>query len=212
MDTLEYRTVDKSTWGDGAWQSEPDKKQWLDEGTGYPCLIVRGPSGALCGYVGVPRGHPHYGKHYDHEDISVEVHGGLTFSDLCAEAPTREAWERFKERGRRAQAEAKRYPYGDSARFLRERILELENYGAFVTWHEAAKICHRVEAGEDDAVWWFGFDCAHAWDLTPGYRALSRHFRSDDDDVYRDQGYVEDECRKLARQLKEAAPPLTDKD
>lgn len=36
METLEYRTKDKSTWGDGPWQQEPDKKQWQDAATGLP--------------------------------------------------------------------------------------------------------------------------------------------------------------------------------
>ena len=204
METIEYRTVDKSAWGDGPWQSEPDKKQWLDEETGLPCLMVRGPHGALCGYVGVPRSHPHYGKHYDHESISVEVHWGLTFADLCAPAPTPEAWERFKERGRRALEEAKRYPRGDSAEFLRDRVLELESYGAYVVWSEAAKICHRVEAGEDDDVWWLGFDCAHHGDYSPKLaRTLSRG--PEDYESYKDQEFVEDQCRSLAKQLKAAA-------
>lgn len=211
METIEYRTEDKSSWGDGPWQSEPDKKQWLDPETGLPCLIVRGPHGALCGYVGVPRSHPYYGKHYDHEDVSVEVHWGLTFANLCAPAPTPESWERFKERGRRAQKEAKGYPNGDSARFLRERILELENYGAYVVWSEAAKVCHRVEPGEDDDVWWLGFDCAHSGDHCPKFAGiLPRSLTSGE--TYKDQAYVEAECRKLAKQLKDAAPPLPDKD
>src|SRR4051812_13771303 len=62
--TLEYRTIDKTGWGDGPWQSEPDKRQWHDEATGLACLIVRGPMGALCGYVGLPPGHPWHGKEY----------------------------------------------------------------------------------------------------------------------------------------------------
>lgn len=34
------------------------------------------------GYIGVPAGHPWFGKHYD--DIDVDVHGGLTYSgDHC---------------------------------------------------------------------------------------------------------------------------------
>ena len=66
MERIEYRdVVDKSQWGDGPWQSEPDKIQWQDAATGLPCLIVRGPVGALCGYVGVPKTHPAYGLHYD---------------------------------------------------------------------------------------------------------------------------------------------------
>lgn len=81
MQTLQYTMIDKSTWGKGEWQYEPDKKQWSDEETGYPCLIVRNQYGALCGYVGVSEGHPLFGKHYDRAE--VEVHGGLTFSDRC---------------------------------------------------------------------------------------------------------------------------------
>lgn len=81
METREYRTIDKSDWGDGPWQQEPDKKQWQDAETGLPCLIVRGPNGSLCGYVGVSDGHPAFEKNYD--DVDVEVHGGLTFCDHC---------------------------------------------------------------------------------------------------------------------------------
>ncbi len=46
--------------------------------------------------------------------------------------------------------------------------------------------------------WWFGFDCAHAGDLMPEYRAMHPHGY-----VYRDAAYVEHECRNLARQLAE---------
>ncbi len=47
MEKIEYRTVDKTGWGEGPWQSEPDKRQWQDEATGLPCLIVRGPAIAV---------------------------------------------------------------------------------------------------------------------------------------------------------------------
>lgn len=49
------------------WDNEPDRKHWIDADTGLDCLIVRnglGGKGALCGYVGVPKGHPWYGKDY----------------------------------------------------------------------------------------------------------------------------------------------------
>lgn len=82
METKEYRTVDKSEWIDGPWKQEPDKVQWQDEATGLPCLIVRGPAGALCGYVGVAEGYRYYEKDYD--DVPAEVHGGLTFADRCS--------------------------------------------------------------------------------------------------------------------------------
>lgn len=81
MQTREWRNIDKSDWGDGPWQDEADKVQWRDDATGFPCLIVRGPLGALCGYVGVSQGHPWYGLNYS--DIDVRVHGGATFSAFC---------------------------------------------------------------------------------------------------------------------------------
>jgi len=84
MKKQEWTYVDRSSWKNkiGPWEVEPDKKQWLDEETGLPCLIVRGPSGALCGYVGVNGKHPFYEKSYN--DIrGIDVHGGLTFSNKC---------------------------------------------------------------------------------------------------------------------------------
>jgi hypothetical protein len=78
--------MDKSTWGPGPWQNEPDKEQWQDQATGYACLIKRsGLSGALCGYVGVPEGHPWHGKHY--EDVDADAHGSLTYASSCQEGP-----------------------------------------------------------------------------------------------------------------------------
>ena len=137
--TLEYRTRDKTGWARGPWDSEPDKRQWHDDETDLPCLIVRGPSGALCGYVGVAPDHPAYGLDYDHwsygddgkpapltptqEAINaIEVHGGLTFASGCRHSD-------------------------DPSR----------------------GICHIPAAGAADHVWWFGFDCAHCNDLSPAW-------------------------------------------
>lgn len=67
MQTREWKdVVDKSEWSRGRWNDEPDKKQWLDEVTGLPCLIVRGPMGSWCGYVGIEPSHPLYGKKYSY--------------------------------------------------------------------------------------------------------------------------------------------------
>ncbi len=77
-----WTTVDKSGWPErGAWDNEPDKAQWIDETTNLDCLIVRGPLGALCGYVGVPESHPYFEADWEKPDVSV--HGGLTFADRC---------------------------------------------------------------------------------------------------------------------------------
>ena len=82
---------EKAEWGPGPWQDEPDKEQFADEATGYACLIKRNRLGALCGYVGVPAGHPWHGKGYDEvrtaDDEWPDVHGGLTYSALCQEGP-----------------------------------------------------------------------------------------------------------------------------
>lgn len=97
MKTIEHFIIDKLEWPDGPWAAEPDKKQWTDAATGLPCLIVRGPSGALCGYVGVSAEHPWHGQDYnaclageehgycwEHSPASqLDIHGGLTFSGSC---------------------------------------------------------------------------------------------------------------------------------
>jgi hypothetical protein len=84
MKPTEEAYFDKSTWGDGPWQSEPDRIEWRFSGTPrLAMLIVRNSMGALCGYVGVPPGHPWHGKQYG--EVDADVHGGLTYSDACVE-------------------------------------------------------------------------------------------------------------------------------
>lgn len=49
-------------------------------------VVVFNHSAAMgwrCGYVGVPKGHPLYGKKY--EELDFEVNGGLTYSDYNGE-------------------------------------------------------------------------------------------------------------------------------
>lgn len=146
MQTIETRLIDRTGWPKGPWDLEPDKVQWQDEATGLPCLIVRAHSGAWCGYVGVPNGHPAFKSRY--QDVGVDVHGCLTYSDSCD-------------------------PDGN--------------------------ICHDVEEGEDDNVWWLGFDCAHSGDLAPAYDFTRRG-------TYRGIDYVRDEVASLAGQLAEQGP------
>ena len=61
---------------------EGDYKEFIHKG--FKCVIKRHPDiGHLCGYVGLPMNHKYYKKHYD--DIGIDVHGGLTFSDFLLE-------------------------------------------------------------------------------------------------------------------------------
>lgn len=130
-DQIVKRVVDRSKWSAGPWDGEPDRFEWRSDGV--PCLVQRSPLGAWCGYVGVPPGHPWFGKAFDlcSTDLSgvvVEpsVHGGVTYAAACA-----------PEHG----------------------------------------ICHVPAPGEPDDLWWVGFDCAHAGDVSPGMDAALREAR-----------------------------------
>lgn len=152
MKTIIETVIDKSKWQEGPWQSEPDKKQWLDKATGYPCLIVRQiKMGHLCGYVGVPSGHPWFGQQPE-----VSVHGRVNYGDKCS-----------------------------------------------------GHICHECEEGEDDNIWWVGFDAMHGDDrtmLTDLHAEAFKYIKSFPYvwGTYRDFAYMENECRSLAKQAKEA--------
>jgi hypothetical protein len=72
----------KNSWGAGPWQDEPDRLEWRDGSTGYICLIRRSEFGGhLCGYVGLPVGHPLVGK--DLEKIDARAHEGLDYAGPC---------------------------------------------------------------------------------------------------------------------------------
>jgi hypothetical protein len=69
------------------WENEPDHAEWENE-VGYKCRISRMEgSGALCGYVGIPKGHEFWGINNNIDpdpelsDISDNVHGGITYSE-----------------------------------------------------------------------------------------------------------------------------------
>ena len=66
MKSLNWQCDDKSKWGLGPWNDEPDKVQFMTA-AGLPGLILRGPVGALCGYVGVLPNHPLHGIAYNED-------------------------------------------------------------------------------------------------------------------------------------------------
>ncbi|MDP8928646.1 MAG: hypothetical protein M3O70_08760 [Actinomycetota bacterium] len=166
-----YSVQDKSGWGAGPWQEEPDKVVWVDATTDLDCMIVRHPHlGHWCGYVGVAPEHPWHGISYDGclEDRSctdqwecehtspernVRVHGGVTFAGGCRDDED-----------------------------------------------PATSICHVPQPGRPTDVWWFGFDCAHAGDLAPKV-AATMGYPPFPDERYRTQAYVVGETERLAKQL-----------
>jgi hypothetical protein len=93
---------------------------------------------------------------------------------------------------------------GDAAQFLKRWAGGWDNYEAWVDLIKATTtVCCVDSANEIVDVWWFGFDCAHAGDMSPGLAAITRAIPMPeylyDPDVYRDFAYVEAEC--LANQL-----------
>lgn len=164
--------IDRSDWGPGPWDGEPDKASWTDEATGLPCLAVRGNPhfGIWCGYVAVEPGHPLHGKSAD--ETELYAHGDVNFSSSCMDdAPVERS------------------------------------------------VCHVPEPGKSGDVWWFGFDCGHAFDVQPAMLAWmrnadlpSRLLTEDGDPAwpggprssYKTLGYVKAECAELAKQLAEA--------
>lgn len=78
--------IDKSEWGEGPWQSECDRAEWIEEQSGYPCIVLRvAMHGAYCGYVGVPESHKYFGVEDKSDNYGdVDVHGGVTYAEHCA--------------------------------------------------------------------------------------------------------------------------------
>lgn len=70
---------------------------------------------------------------------------------------------------------------------------------ALLKVHGGVTFSARVKGFLDpkDSLWVFGFDCAHADDLTPGWSRLNSGYA-----IYCDLDYVREQCGELARQLK----------
>lgn len=176
--------IERAGWPAGPWSDEPDKMQWIDDATGMACLAVRHPhSGHWCGYVGVEPGHMLHGKDYG-------AAGVFTCGDTCEEG----------EDG---------YHYGCTPQ------AHLEAHGG-ITFADKCQhstdpcrgVCHIAEPGKPDELWWFGFDCAHCGDCSPrDYELKKRGYPfSPVYGVYRDLGYVREQCAHLAQQLAAMQP------
>ena len=76
-----HNLINKSEWREGPWMEEPDRVDWVFEG--MMCRAERQDNrGHLCGYIGVPPGHPTHGHGYDDDETNyIEIHGGVTFGN-----------------------------------------------------------------------------------------------------------------------------------
>ena len=173
---------------------EPEKRYIVErefEHAGYKCVVIFGNVGHRCGYVGIPKNHPLYGKDYgDHLEIKKfdvvdrAVSGIFALIGACLDEDERIRIEAY-----------------------------FQCHGG-ITYAGGGE--HSDYPIESD-LWWFGFDCGHAGDKSdldyaiqkfPSHRKgyqLRKMVESKYliDDVIRTEEYVADECKKLAGQLKE---------
>jgi hypothetical protein len=86
----------------------------------------------------------------------------------------------------------------------------LDAHGGITFAHgcdEGGLICHIAQPGEPEAVWWLGFDAAHASDYLPGIMAKlnSRELLPELQPVtYKDLIYMRSEVEQLADQVRDA--------
>lgn len=151
------------------WENEPNEASF--EADGLQCRIVRAPLGHLCGYVGVPSEHPWFGLPYNALiKPTKDMLGPRDKNDfgpidlLCAALSGKDI--------------EKEMPL----------LLALRVHGG-VTWAN-----DHCPDNEDKTRWWFGFDCAHAGDLSP---ETEKWYKG----TYRTLEYVVAECQSLAVQL-----------
>ena len=162
------------------------------EHAGYKCVVIFGSIGHRCGYVGIPKNHPLYGKDYsDYLEIKKadvgdrEVSGIFPLLGACLDKDERVRIEAY-----------------------------FQCHGG-ITFSDGG-----VNSGYpiNSDLWWFGFDCGHVGDkpdLEYAIEKFPKHInelriRKQIDDLYPIEGdivcteeYVADECKKLAEQLKE---------
>ena len=162
------------------------------EHAGYKCVVTFGSMGHRCGYVGIPKNHPLYGKGYDDyleikkSDIGDrEISGIIPLFLDCLD---------------------------EDERIRIEAYFQCHGGITYAGGGENSKYPIKSD------LWWFGFDCGHAGDKADLLYAMQKfpnrqeEYRTRlfvenmypiEDDVIRTEEYVEEECKKLAEQLKE---------
>lgn len=186
MDIREFTNpeIDKSGWGDGPWQNEPDKIHWIDPATDLDILMVRHPeAGHWCGYVGVTEGHPAFEAGYYSSDengktVDLDVHGGVTYAAFCQE-------------GEDPAVGICHVPFPgrpDHVWWIGFDFSHMHDISPGREMRDRQR--YERALAEDD------MESADIWNPDKPWKRQ---------EVYRDRDYVENECREAAKQLKEMA-------
>jgi hypothetical protein len=177
--------------------TEPDSLDF--EADGLPCVMRRNGHDAWCGYVGVGREHPLFGLPYSHPlKLPGSWFEGRTLDQGIG-------------------------PMDVFIHMLSGAKSIDDNTPISLAFHVHGGCNYasdHVPDSEPDGRWWFGFDCSHAGDLSPGtldsinrfmdemVESMPEHVRDTmreivkgQNAVYRDQQYVVGECQSLAAQL-----------
>jgi hypothetical protein len=159
------------------WENEPNSKDF--QAHGLQCALRRNSrTFAWCGYVRVGKDHPLYGKSYNSK---VKTPASLLSEPIGVRGPIPMVlfmWQEDKS------------------------IVSLEllfNVHGGLTFSDSQVYSDPPISTEDS--WWFGFDCSHDGDLSPGYAAHGLELSG----IYRDINYVTGQTEGLAKQLADMA-------
>ena len=153
----------------GPWDDEPDTYEF--QSSSYQCDMQRNFSGAWCGYVLIPKEHPLHGL-----DCSAPL--PKEFSQL---------WEKTKNES---------FDLEKDTGVFELLCADADNptISLFIKAHGGLTYSGKHKDGR----WIFGFDCSHAWDISPDREV---HWITPDQ-VYRDFEYTKSHCERLATQMK----------
>jgi hypothetical protein len=141
-------------------------------------LIVVGPLGALCGYVGIQCKHPFWEKK-DWDCPLPSAKTGIPTEEDLQFGP--ESW---------TARHARRLTCNDGSNCSHMAVYQFDCHGG-VTYSG------RGVNGMREDLWYFGFDCSHLGDVLPDMP--SGH--NGPDDRYRGAHYVQKNVESLAKQL-----------
>lgn len=155
------------------WTSEGDAFDWIDEATGLRCAMRRNNFSSWCGYVAMEPGAPLFGLDYD-SLVKIPAGDVERFGGPIDQVGVMNLFLLGEQIDRQGGV----YPLCVLARC-----------------HGGLTFADRAWWAENDPGHWFGFDCSHAGDRSPG---LGRPMR---DDVYRTAEFVRLIVGQLAEDL-----------